>query len=274
MKKKLALLSLLTVGLLSITACGKAETETKSDKDVIRIGGTSVSQIYYDACKEDFEKKGYKTEFVPFDANPVVLEACNSGDVDISIGQHLKFVESFNKNKSGDLTMAKPYVFHTGIGLYSEKYDSIDALPKGAKIAVMNDPMNEDIAMRILQENGLVELKEGKDLYTKADVTANPKNIDIVEMEQGQTVTALEDLDAACVFFTHMSSAGKDPTKYLARDTVMIRYPMGVIVKKENENAPWAVEFAKSMRTPESQEKINAKFPGVFTFYKSDDEAK
>ena len=58
MKKKLVLLSLLTVGMLSVTACGKAETETKSEKDVIRIGGTSISQIYYDACKEDFEKKG------------------------------------------------------------------------------------------------------------------------------------------------------------------------------------------------------------------------
>ncbi|MDQ0508873.1 D-methionine transport system substrate-binding protein [Peptoniphilus ivorii] len=274
MKKLFTAAALLAV-MIAAVGCTKADTGAGAeDKELIRIGGTSVSQIYYEACKDDFEKKGYKTEFVPFDANPVVLEACNSGDVDISIGQHLKFVESFNANKSGDLTMAKPYVFHTGIGLYSEKYDAVDKIPDGAKIAVMNDPMNEDIAMRILEENGLVELKEGKDLYTKADVTNNPKNIEIVEMEQAQTVTALQDLDAACVFFTHMASAGKDPSTYLARDTVMIRYPMGVIVKKENEAAQWAVDFAESMRTDASQKKIEEEFPGVFTFYTSDDEAK
>lgn len=273
MKRFLKLLSFLAIVAIIATGCG-SKKESQEDKKVIKIGGTSISQVYYDACKEDFEKKGYKTEFVPFDSNPVVLESCNAGDVDIAIGQHLKFVESFNKNKSGDLTMAKPYVFYTGIGLYSNKYKNVSEIPNNAKIAIMNDPMNSDIALRILDEQGLIKLKPGLDLYTSADIESNPKNIEIVEMDQAQTVTALKDLDAATVFFTHMSSAKLDPTKYLARDTQMIKYPMGVIVKKENEVADWAVEFANSMRTEESQKKINDEFPGVFKFYKNDDEAK
>ncbi|MEG0250857.1 MAG: MetQ/NlpA family ABC transporter substrate-binding protein [Peptostreptococcus sp.] len=273
MKKIISFLSLLLVTTIIATGCGSNKKET-GEKKTIKIGGTSISQIYYDACKEDFEKKGFKTEFVPFDANPVVLEACNSGDVDIAIGQHLKFIDSFNKNKSADLVMAKPYVFYTGIGLYSDKHKSVSEIPDNGKIAVMNDPMNSDIALRILDEQGLIKLKPGLDVYTAADIAENPKNLEIVEMDQAQTVTALKDLDAACVFFTHMSSAGKDPRTFLARDTQMIKYPMGVIVKKENENAKWATEFAKSMRTKESQDSINKEFPGVFNFYKNDDEAK
>lgn len=272
MKKLLVLFSVFTLIFMS-TGCSSSSNES-SEKKVIRIGGTSTSEVYYHACKEDFEKKGFKTEFIPFDSNPVCLEACNSGDIDISIGQHKKFVESFNKNKSGDLAMAKPYVFYTGIGLYSEKHKDIKDIPDGAKIAIMNDPMNGDVSLRILDENGLIKLKPGLDLYTPADLEVNPKNIEIIEMDQGQTITALQDLDASCVFFTFMSGAGKDPLTYLARDTQMVKYPLGVIVKKDNADSKWATEFAKSMRTDKAQDEINKEFPGVFIKYNNDSEAE
>lgn len=278
MKKRI--LSLVAVSMLALgalTGCGsgtESNVENESGKSEIKIGGTSISEVTYNAIKEDFEKLGYKTEFVLFDANPVVLEACNSGEVDMALGQHIKFVKSFNENNSGDLDMAKPYGYYTGIGLYSEKFDSIEDIPDNAEIAIMNDAMNMDIALSILQENNLIKLDDKVDTYTVADIVENPKNLKIVDMDQAQTVTALEDMDAACVFFTHMANAGKDPASYIARDSQLINYPMGVIVKEENVESDWAVDFAKGFKNENVQNEINEAFPGVFTFYTSDDQVK
>lgn len=278
MKKRIFLL-LLAVLLLSAAAAGcessgEGESEKSEAKETVVIGGTSISQVFYDAIKDKYEAMGYKTEFRSFDSNQVVLEACASDEIDIAIGQHKKFVQSFDESNDADLDMVKPYGMYTGIGLYSEKYQSAGEFPKGAQIAVMNDAMNEDIALRILEDEGLIEIADGVELATVADITENPKNLEIVEMDQAQTVISLEDMAGACVFFTHMSAAEKDPADYIARDKVMINYPMGAIARAADIEADWAVAFAQCFRDEEVQQEIAEAYPDVFEFYTSDDQAE
>lgn len=286
MKKRL-LGVLLAIAMVStmVVGCGnstsdssteetKEETENNSEKDVIKIAGTAVSEVFYEAFKEKYEAKGYKTEFISFDSNPVCLEACASGETDVSLGQQKKFALSYNESNGADLDMVKPYGMYTGIGLYSEKYNSVEEIPDGSQIAVMNDATNEDVALRILEDAGLIKISEDVELATVADITENPKNLEIIEMEQAQTVTALEDMAGACCWFTHMSAAGKDPSTYLVRDKVMINYPMGIIVKGADATADWAVAMAECLRDPEVQEKIAETYPNVFEFYTSDDQVE
>ncbi len=251
------------------------ETNSKSKEKVIKIAGTaSVSEVFYEAFKEKYEAMGYQTEFIAFDSNPVCLEACASGETDISLGQQKKFVQSYNENNGTDLDMVKPYGMFTGIGLYSEKYESIDDIPDGSQIAVMNDATNEDVSLKILETAGLIKLSDDVEFVTVADITENPKNLEIIEMEQAQTVTALDDMAAACCWFTHMSASGKDPSSYLIRDEVMINYPMGVIANAENAASDWAVAMAECLRDPEVQAAIDEVFPNVFEFYTSDEQVE
>ena len=251
------------------------ETKSKSKEKVIKIAGTaSVSEVFYEAFKEKYEAMGYQTEFIAFDSNPVCLEACASGETDISLGQQKKFVQSYNTNNGADLDMVKPYGMFTGIGLYSEKYESIDDIPDGSQIAVMNDATNEDVSLKILETAGLIKLSDDVEFVTVADITENPKNLEIIEMEQAQTVTALDDMAAACCWFTHMSASGKDPSSYLIRDEVMINYPMGVIANAENAASDWAVAMAECLRDPEVQAAIDEVFPNVFEFYTNDEQVE
>lgn len=251
------------------------ETKSESKEKVIKIAGTaSVSEVFYEALKEKYEAMGYKTEFIAFDSNPVCLEACASGETDISLGQQKKFVQSYNENNGADLDMVKPYGMFTGIGLYSEKYESIDDIPDGSQIAVMNDATNEDVSLKILESAGLIKLSDDVEFVTVADITENPKNLEIIEMEQAQTVTALDDMAAACCWFTHMSASGKDPSSYLIRDEVMINYPMGVIANAEDAASDWAVAMAECLRDPEVQAAIDEVFPNVFEFYTSDEQVE
>lgn len=269
MKKRLLFGLLVTLLVsLSVTGCSSSDKETAKKK--IKVGVTSISEVTYNAIKADFQAMGYESDIVMFDSNPVVLEACNSGEVDIALGQHLKYVQSFNKSKGADLDMAKPYGYYTGIGLYSEKFKSTSEIPDGAKIAIMNDAMNMDIALKILESEGLIKLNPEISTYTVADIVDNPKKLQIIDLDQAQTVTALKDMDAACVFFTHMANAKKDPASYIARDNQMINYPLGVIVKKANVDSKCATDFAKFFRDKKIQDTINSAFPGVFTFYTDD----
>lgn len=244
------------------------------EKEVIRVGVTSVSNITHEAIKEHYEALGYKTETIMFDTNPVLLEAVANGDIDISLGQHKVFVDNFSKTKGPTIQVVKPYGYYTGIGLYSEKYGNIEEIPEGATIAIMNDSMNMNVGLRILEEAGFIKIKEGIESATIADIEENYKHIKIIDMEQQQTVSSLKDVDAATVFFTHMSNAGLDPTSYLVRDNVMINYPMGPIVKEENAEEAWAVDYAKCFKIEEVQEEINEKLPGVFEFYEDDSQVE
>ncbi|QNL44378.1 methionine-binding protein [Oscillibacter hominis] len=263
---------------LSLTGCGTAASGSASSGastdslQTIKIGVTAISQITYEAIESRFADKGYQTEFVMFDSNPVVLEACAAGEVDMALGQHARYVQTYNENNGSDLTMVKPYGYYTGIGLYSEKYTAIDEIPDGAQIAIMNDAQNMSIALMILRDAGLIELDESVDTYTTADITANPKNLQIIDMDQAQTVAALTDMDAACVFFTHMSNAGKDPASYIVRDSVMINYPMGAIVRGEDAQSDWAVAYAECFKEQSVRDAIDEQLPGVFAFYESDDQ--
>lgn len=276
-KKVLEIVLAVSMVVILIIGCGKNQEEKsreESGKKVIKIAGTAVSEVFYEALKDKYEAQGYKTEFVVFDSNPVCLEACASGETDASLGQQKKFALSYNKSNRAKLDMVKPYGMYTGIGLYSEKFDSVDSIPDGSQIAVMNDATNEDVALRILEDAGLIVISKDVDLATVADIIENPRNLKIIEMEQAQTVTALSDMAAACCWFTHMSAAGKDPSTYLVRDKVMINYPMGLIVNEEDVESDWAVTMAKCLRDPEIQGKIAEIYPNVFEFYTNDNQVE
>lgn len=270
MKKIFKVLCLTLIAFVGLFA---NQTVKAEEKKVVKIGVTSVSNITYEAIKKHYEEKGYKTEVKMFDSNPVLLEALASGEIDMSLGQHKFFAQNFSKTKGTSIEVVKPYGYYTGIGLYSDKYKSIDEIPEGATIAVMNDSMNMNVGLRLLENEGLIKLADVESA-TLADVKENPKKLKLVDMEQQQTVSALKDVDAATVFFTHMSNAKLDPNSYIARDNVMINYPMGPIVKSENAKEKWATDFAECFKIEEVQKAIEEKLPGVFTFYKDDSEVK
>ena len=178
MKNKIGFLMIMAL-LSSIIVAGCTNTTISDHKDdigkdrVIKVGGTETSQYVFEAINEEYAKQGYKAEFVLFDSNVLPITAANDGNIDISFGQHIKFMEKFNESNNGDLAMMKPYGYYTGIGLYSEKYKSIEELPEGAKISIMNDAMNMDRGLKILQDINLIKLSDKHEgAYTIIDIVA------------------------------------------------------------------------------------------------------
>lgn len=262
---KMLFIIIMTLGLLG---CNKKETVSAEDKKEISIAVTEISEVSLKAAANEFQKRGFQEKLILVDSNIAVLKSVNDGSVDAAMAVHKPFMEKFNKENNGDLVMVEPYTYYTGIGLYSEKHTSLEAIPQKARVAIMNDAMNMDKGLRMLEDAGLITLNKDKEsLYTILDIKDNPKNIEIIEMDQAQTVKSLDELDAAVVFFTHMRNAEKDYTSYLFRDQDAKEYPIALVVKKGNENTPWAKALAESLRSEEAVKVINEYFGGVFTIY-------
>ena len=199
----------------------------------ISIACAETTQALVDAVVPVMAKKGYQVTYKMFNNNVNTLVAVNDGSMDALMLVHKPFMQIFNNRNNADLVMVKPHMFAVGMGLFSQRYNSIDDLPQNASIAIMNDAMNMDRGLRIMADAGLITIDPSKNAATVIDILKNPKQFKFVEMDQTQTVRALQDMDAAVAFFSHMKNAGKDFKNYLIRDKRPDLYPQGVIVKAE-----------------------------------------
>lgn len=269
--KKIAAVLFLGASIIVAAGCGGGKATDASQaapKKEITIACAETTQDLVAAIVPVMAEKGYKVTYKLFDNNKNTLVAANDGSVDAVMVVHKPFMESFNKAANGDLVMVQPYLYTVGMGLYSEKYKSVDQLPAGATIALMNDAMNMDRALRILADAGLITFKANTDKASLLDIAANPRQFKFKDMDQTQTVRSLPDVDAAIVFFSHMRNANKDFRSYLIRDKHPEEYPQGVVVKAKNADAPWVADLVSAFRSEKVRKFAGEHYGGLYEYIK------
>lgn len=180
-------------GAALLASCGGAST--KEDPNHIRVGITSgpEREIAEAAKKEAKEKYDLDVELVAFNDYVVPNEALNQGDIDVNAFQHVPYLEAQAKQRGYKITpVGNTFVYP--IVAYSKKIKSITALQNGNTVAIPNDPTNGGRALLLLQKNGLLKLRDGVGLLPKViDITENPKELKIVEIEAPQLPRVLDD---------------------------------------------------------------------------------
>ena len=108
------------------------------------------------------------------------------------------------------------------------------------QIAIPNDTTNEARALLLLQDNGIITLKDGAGITaTIQDIAENPKNIEFKEVEAAQLPNVLQDVDYAIINSNYALPAGLNPVE----DSLLIEgsssaYGNILAVKEGNENEP------------------------------------
>ena len=122
---------------------------------------------------------------------------------------------------------------------------------KGYKIAVPNDTTNEARALLLLQENGILTLKDGVDITaTKNDIDKNPHNITIDEVEAAQIPNVLQDEDYAVINSNYAIAAGIDPmTEALAMEGSASKYVNILVAREGNESSPKVLALAAALQS-------------------------
>ncbi|MBB3406391.1 D-methionine transport system substrate-binding protein [Rhizobium sp. BK316] len=206
-------------------------------------------------------KKGLKIETITFNDYTQPNEALERGEIDANAFQHQPYLD--NQIKQNGYHIVR--VGYTGvwpIGLYSKKHKSVAELPEGAVIGVPNDPSNEGRALRVLQNEGLIKLKDGTGiLATIADVAENPKNIEIKELDAGIVGRSIDDLDAGVVNTDWALKSGLSPAERVAQEPIADNpYRNFIAVKEENKDADWVKTLVSSYQN----DTVKAEFDKVY----------
>ena len=266
MKKKLRVAALLSSLALCVAMSGCGSTGDQpaqggdEEKTDIRFGYTATSLEYAEAMAQSMEDAGFQVEMVLFDDYVTPNQALVEGSVDITYHQHRAYMEAFNRENNADLYMLEPQISITPFAAYSDKWKSVEELPDGAKIGISRDSSNTHRCLMMLQDMGLITLDGDLETYTVADVAENPKNLEILQMDNVAMVSALPDVDMALMYNKHWIAAGRDASEalYTESDDAVYSYASGLAINGENKDAKWVQDIIDAVTSPESKERLEA----------------
>ena len=263
MKKIIALVLALTLAL-TLVACGGSKTDDKT----IKIGATPAPHAeILEVVKEILAKEGYTLEIVEFDDYIIPNTSLEEGELDANYFQHITYMNGFNDEHGTHMVNAGS-IHYEPFGLYAGKCASLSELPDGAQIAVPNDGTNEARALLLLEQEGLIKLKDGVGLSaTKSDIAENPHNYDIVELEARLLPTTLQDVEMAVINGNYAIDAGLKVSEAVAVEaadgTAAEAYVNVVAVKEGNENAAKIVALINALKSAEVKAFIEETYEGA-----------
>ena len=236
MKKKIFALALALVLCLSLAACGSS-----GSKKTIKVGATPAPHAdILEVAKDLMAEKGYTLEIVEYNDYVQPNNSVEDGSLDANYFQNITYMNNFNE-ENGTHLVSVAAIHYEPFGIYAGKTASLDALPDGAQIAVPNDGTNEARALLLLEQEGLIKLREGVGLAaTKDDIAENPHNYEIVELEAKLLTSTLQDVDVAVINGNYAIDAGLKVSEALAVEAAdgaaAEAYANVITVKAGNEN--------------------------------------
>ena len=272
MKKWLALAATAVLGAsLLISGCGSSTNNASSSgassskAEVLKVAANPVPHAeILNQIKPLLAKEGVDLQVVEFTDYIQPNMALSSKEVDANFFANVPYQNNFNKDHGTNFVSFAP-VHIEPLAIYSKKIKDLKDLPNGAKVAIPSDPTNSARELLLLQSAGLVTLKDPTGLTnTPFDVTTNPKNIQITELEAAQIPRSIEDLDAAVINANYALPAGLNPT----RDGLFVEkadspYANLLSVNPGDENKPAIQKLAKALQSPEVKKFIEEHYKGA-----------
>lgn len=277
MKKIIVALSLVLA--LTLTACGGAkkentkaegnkavaeETKDGDNKIVIGVSPTPHGEII-EGLKDEFKGQGLDVEVVNFDDYVQPNLQLEAGDLDANYFQHKPYLDSFVEERGIKNLAVLGYVHIEPMALYSEKYKSIDEIKDGSEIIIPNDPSNGARALILLEDAGLIKLKDKTNLnLTEKDIAENPKNLKFTAMDAPSIVQVYKDAGAAVINSNFAIGKDLDPTK----DSIFLEskdspYANLVAIRKEDAEKEKFKKFIGVLNSDAAKKLIEEKFKGA-----------
>ncbi|MBM7716135.1 MetQ/NlpA family ABC transporter substrate-binding protein [Siminovitchia sp. FSL H7-0308] len=258
---------ILLLGLLLaviVSGCGNNATGTKTEEEKLIVGATAgPHEQIMEKVKEVAKKDGLDIELKIFSDYILPNKTLADGELDANSYQHQPFLDQFNKDHDTDLVSVGKTILNP-MGVYSEDYQSIDDLPKGAKFGLPNDPTNGSRALFILEKAGHIQLaNDAKETASLKDIKENPKNLEFIELDAAQIPKQLSEVDAAAINTNFAIDAGLYPKE----DAILLEstdspYTNVIAVRDENKDDAVVKKLVKAYQSDEVKTFIEEEFRG------------
>ena len=291
--KKLISATLAATLALSLAACGStaSTTETASSEaastestaasseaaeSTSDLAGTTLKVAasptphaeILNVAKEVLAEQGIDLEVVEFSDYVQPNLVTENGEVDANYFQHTPYLDSFNE-ENGTHLVSVGAVHYEPFGIYPGKSDDLANIADGATIAVPNDTTNEARALQLLAAQGLITVRDGAGLTaTVNDITDNPHNLQIKEIEAAQLPRTVQDVDFAVINGNYAMEAGFSVgTDALAIEDASSEaaqtYANVLVVKEGNENNPAIQALYAALTSDTIKDFINNTYDGA-----------
>jgi D-methionine transport system substrate-binding protein len=262
---KFSLKALLTVATaasaLALSGCG----DNAADSSKVKVGvmAGAEAQVAEVAAKIAKEKYDLDVELVTFTDYVTPNAALDDGSIDINAFQHKPYLDQQIADRGYKLQIAGNSFVYPIAG-YSKQVKAVDELQAGARIAVPNDPTNLGRSLLLLEQQGLIELRDGAGLLaTVRDIVGNPKNLTIVELDAAQLPRSLDDVAISIINTTYASSINLTPE----RDGIFVEdkespYVNLIVAREDNVNAENVQNFVKAYQTEQVYQAASEIFQG------------
>jgi D-methionine transport system substrate-binding protein len=251
--------------LYTLQACtGKPD---KKDPNHIVIGTAAgpESRMAEMAKKVAKEKYNLDVEIVTFNDYVMPNEALRQKDLDANAFQNKPYLDVQSRERGYNFAiMGNTFVYP--LAGYSKKITHISQLKDGATIIIPNDPTNGGRSLLLLQQVGLIRLKDSVGfLPTVNDIVSNPKQIKILQMEAPQLTRALDDQHVAVAIINGNFSASIGLTA--THDGIFMEdssspYVNIIVARAEDRNDDRIVRFVKAYQSPEVEQVAIKEFKG------------
>lgn len=261
--KKLTAVAFAATLTLALAAPAAAEEGTIT----VAASPTPHAQIL-EAAAPLLEEKGWKLDVVEFTDYVQPNLVVDSGEMDANYFQHIPYLESFNEEQGTSLVNAGG-IHYEPFGIYPGTKSDLSELADGDTIAVPNDTTNEARALLLLQDNGIITLKEGAGLEaTVNDIAENPHNVKIEELAAEQVARVAPEVAFVVLNGNYALQAGfsvaKDALAYEASDSEAAKTYVNIIAVKEgHENDPGIQALVKVLKSDEIKQYINDTYDGA-----------
>ncbi len=257
-------------------AATEAAKDGAGEKITVAASVTPHAEILAKA-KEILAGQGYDLEVKEFEDYVQPNNVVESGEFDANYFQHVNYLNSFNEENGTHLTIAENGKIHyEPFGIYGGTKKSLDEVADGDAIAVPNDTTNEARALLLLQQEGLIKLKDGAGITaTVNDIAENPHNLKIVEIEAAQVSKQLPDVAYAVINGNYAMQAGlsveKDALAVESADGDAIQQYVNIIAVKEgNESLPKIKALTGVLHSDEIKQFINDTYKGSVVPYEGE----
>lgn len=259
----------LALNVLGVTAFAEEDTTI-----TVAASATPHAEILEQAVPL-MEEKGYTLEVTIFDDYIMPNEVVESGEFDANYFQHIPYLDSFNEERGTHLVNAGG-IHYEPFGIYPGTKASLDEIEEGDTIAVPNDTTNEARALLLLQDNGIITLKDGVGLEaTVNDITENPYNVEIVELAAEQVARVAQETAFIVLNGNYALQAGysvaSDAIAYETSDSEAAQTYVNVIAVKEgNENLDSIKTLVEVLKSDEIKDFINTTYDGAVIPFEDD----
>lgn len=289
--KKLISATLAATLALSLAACGSSASSTEaastestaasseaaeSTAETSELAGTTLKVAasptphaeILNVAKNILAEQGITLEVVEFSDYVQPNLVTESGEVDANYFQHTPYLESFNE-ENGTHLVSVGAIHYEPFGIYPGKSSDLANIADGATIAVPNDTTNEARALQLLAAQGLITVRDGAGLTaTVNDITENPHNLQIEEIEAAQLPRTVQDVDFAVINGNYAMEAGFSVGKDAlatedASSEAAQTYANVLVVKEGNENNPAIQALLKALQSDEVKNYIDQTYDGA-----------